>query len=294
MDDLDSSSCFISAGQVGAGALERIDTGMARRFPRESVPAFDKLSQEDLIIYAFLNAEAKFKHPFEDYYDNLTFEDSTGKESEVAAFGVWDDSPSYDKLRDQVAVLYHSRLQEPNFASLDPNIDDTASNILARFAISEFAIDLCKYTQPYQIILARIDPQPTLALTLADLDEKLSEFTEYSGYESLCELSESYELYVPEMFWRIDHRFAELERTQITNVGLKGYPIKRAEQIIHFRLDRSGAVLKSHSTLLIELGATIGRRFSFDRPFLICMKKRDCEQPFFVMWVGNAELLNKK
>jgi len=35
------------------------------------------------------------------------------------------------------------------------------------------------------------------------------------------------------------------------------------------------------------------RRFVFDKPFLIVMKKRGAERPFFVMWVANAELLCK-
>lgn len=30
-----------------------------------------------------------------------------------------------------------------------------------------------------------------------------------------------------------------------------------------------------------------------DRPFLIVVKKRGAKQPFFVMWVDNAELLSK-
>ena len=33
------------------------------------------------------------------------------------------------------------------------------------------------------------------------------------------------------------------------------------------------------------------REFRFHRPFLIYMKKRDADRPFFVMWVDNAELL---
>ncbi len=33
--------------------------------------------------------------------------------------------------------------------------------------------------------------------------------------------------------------------------------------------------------------------FIFDRPFLIVVKKRGAERPFFVMWVDNAELLCK-
>jgi hypothetical protein len=33
--------------------------------------------------------------------------------------------------------------------------------------------------------------------------------------------------------------------------------------------------------------------YLFDKPFLVYMKKRGAEHPFFVMWVDNAELLDK-
>ena len=68
-------------------------------------------------------------------------------------------------------------------------------------------------------------------------------------------------------------------------------PILEAKQSIKFKLDRYGAMLESEA--MLAAGA-IPRYFMFDRPFLVYMKKRDCEQPFFVMWVDNAELLNKK
>ncbi|MHC4438388.1 MAG: hypothetical protein ACYS3S_13590, partial [Planctomycetota bacterium] len=58
-----------------------------------------------------------------------------------------------------------------------------------------------------------------------------------------------------------------------------------------FKLDSCGAMLESEATIMT---ASIPRYFIFNRPFLIYMKKRDCEQPFFVMWVDNAELLNRK
>ncbi len=31
-----------------------------------------------------------------------------------------------------------------------------------------------------------------------------------------------------------------------------------------------------------------------ESPFLVYMQKRDAEQPFFVMWVDNAELLTRQ
>jgi hypothetical protein len=60
--------------------------------------------------------------------------------------------------------------------------------------------------------------------------------------------------------------------------------------MIQFRLDRSGAELKSEAKLYAK---PMPKEFIFDRPFLICVKKRGAEHPFFVMWVDNVELLSK-
>lgn len=293
-DDIEPTSCFIATGLIGKGVDKYIKTEMSRKFPGEPVPNFNDLLPLDLVMYAFLTAEVKFKHPFENYRSGLIFTDSRGHKSEVAAFGVWDDSPRYNKLRSQVTVLYQSPSPESKFSSLDPNAILAKRHLPFLSNITEFALDLCRFTQPYQVILARIDPQPTLALTVADLQAKISDFFRRQDYEDLREFNKGDKLYVPEMFWRVEHRFADLEGKTIFNPGFGPYPIKRAEQMIHFRLDRCGAVLKSRATLVVALGRSIGRRFSFDRPFLIYMKKRDCEQPFFVMWVDSAELLTKK
>ena len=89
------------------------------------------------------------------------------------------------------------------------------------------------------------------------------------------------------MFWRIDHRFRELIGKLVVNTD-PPMPIVEALQTVEFRLDRSGALLESDSTLAIE---STPRYFEFNRPFLIYMQRRGAQHPFFVMWVDNAELL---
>ena len=75
-----------------------------------------------------------------------------------------------------------------------------------------------------------------------------------------------------------------------------GYYILEALQMIDFSLSRTGVILKSQGRfgMTPAIGRPIlPRYFHFDRPFLICVKKRGTEHnPFFVMWVDNAELMN--
>jgi hypothetical protein len=65
--------------------------------------------------------------------------------------------------------------------------------------------------------------------------------------------------------------------------------VSKALQIISFRLDRSGVILESEA--IFAAFEAMPREFILNKPFLIYLKKRDTEQPFFVMWVDNAELL---
>lgn len=93
----------------------------------------------------------------------------------------------------------------------------------------------------------------------------------FSQYDALA---------VPNMNYKIQHHFKELE----TNELLK------ALQTIEFRLDRSGAVVASEADFY---ALSAGRRFTFTRPFLIALRKRGSTEPYFVMWVDNAQLLCK-
>ncbi len=68
-----------------------------------------------------------------------------------------------------------------------------------------------------------------------------------------------------------------------------------AFQAIQFRLDRSGAAVASEARMVAKTAAVRWpRQFLFTRPFLILMQKRGAANPFFVMWVDNAELLCKQ
>jgi hypothetical protein len=97
-------------------------------------------------------------------------------------------------------------------------------------------------------------------------------------------------LLVPEMVWNLSHRFTELEGREFTNAQLRGQRLDIAQQDIRFRLDRSGAELQSEAKIYM---LPIPTRYVFDRPFLLYMQMRGSSLPYFVMWVANAELLEK-
>ncbi|MBN2375779.1 MAG: hypothetical protein JXD22_05235 [Sedimentisphaerales bacterium] len=269
-EDMLEQSYYSNAGLVKDDIIQTIQQGMAAKFPMVEPPEFAGLERSDTILaYAYLAARVKFHVPYLEFDRKLVFRDVAEEETPVKAFGLWRSNPGDEKIREQIEVLYS-------------NVDYEKR----QFRNTEFAIDLCKKTEPYQIVLACVPRRETLAATLADLQRKMQDDPLEPAERKF---SEDEVLLVPEMFWKISHHFSELEGKFLKNKNYAEYWIDKALQDIQFRLDRSGVVLESHFELAVK--ACVVREFIFDKPFLIYLKKRGGENPFFVMWVDNAELL---
>ena len=273
--DLEPESFYAAAGRVKQGIIDEIKKDMATKFPSYSMPDFNDIADipDAILSYSYLIANVPFKYPFLEYEDEFYFTDSSGTETNVSAFGVW-ESLKYSHIRDQVEILYC-------------NNDDKDHNPQER--INEFVIDLCKNSSPDQVVAAIVEPKESLEETIMHINTLIENFKNSENRNS--DLGPYDAILIPEMFWEIDHRFDELVDRVVTNAD-PPMPIVEARQGIKLRLDRYGATLESELTL--KKVAPIPRNFRFDRPFLVYMKMRDCEQPFFVMWVDNAELLSKK
>ena len=257
--DLPPDSYYAAAGWVDDGIVQKIQEDMARQFPSVPTPTFDRRDVL-LVAYAYLAANVKFTIPFFENRKEFVFKDSSGKTIPVSSFGIrQEDHDAYLKLREQVEVLY---------ISCGDNVSEP----------DEFVVDLCKDSDPNQIVLACVPLRDTLAETLSDIEAKTGS---WEGHPGEHEFGPTDVLLVPNMFWRLEHHFAELE----------GREILRALQMIEFRLDRSGAELASEAKVMYKC---MSRLFISDRPFVICMKKRGAQHPFFVMWVDNAELLSQQ
>jgi hypothetical protein len=157
----------------------------------------------------------------------------------------------------------------------------------AGLAVRVAAPRVCKYTQPYQVVLAVVEKKGSINQTFEYLENKIKDF---SGDHKL-----DGPLIVPNIFWKIKTNFRELENKPLANADFEEYFISKTFQETEFRLDRTGTVLKSEAYAVAALCMPSEKReFLFNKPFLLYIKKRGCDQPFFMMWVDNAELLAKK
>ncbi len=271
--DLPEDSYFAAAGFLRDGIVERVQSQMKEQFQVDV--SFDDMPEETAaLVYSYLQAQVKFTIPFFENREEFLFRDSEGRETSVTSFGIREeDDYAYPRLRRQVEVLFIFRDRSTGF-SQEPD---------------EFIVDLCRDSAPNQIVLACVSPKETLAATLDDVREKItgSAARAFGGHIGPNDV-----VLVPNMQWEIDNRFAELEGPDrpFLNQGSEGYYCSRVRQTIRFRLDRSGAELSSQVKSYVAPEPTY---LLCNRPFLVYLKRRDADRPFFVMWVDNAELLSK-
>lgn len=273
--DLPADSYYAAAGWVKDGIIETIQKEMAKRFPDAPTPTFDSPLKE-AVAYAYLAADILFDPPFIDNPKKLDFKPSTGETGAVRSFGIPPRTHGQGhRLRDRVTILYA-------FAAPRRGGED------------EFVIDPCNDSRPNQIVLASVAPKATVAETLSDVEAKVAQWKpgpeyEYSHVETLL---------IPNSSFRIHHHFSEIEGEDKRFLNKTGERLWLSEafQMIDFKLRRTGVSLKSEAKIIATQAAPSERvitDFVFDRPFLLYMKKRGAERPFFVMWVDNPELLTK-
>jgi len=285
MRDIEEESFYSTAGIVKNGIIEEIQKEMKKRFPSEPVPVFEELDtlpprfkHETIVTYSYLEVDVGFKHPFHNTNGAFIFQDSKGKQIGVTAFRT--DKERDSALREQVEILYYKEGQRANTA--------------------EFAVDLCKHTQPYQVIMALVPQCGTLGKTVAMVEKKICEFKQNPRYEILRKLRPTDfmpgdSLIVPDILYKLTHQFSELKGKEIKNKKYLDFWFLIVKQMIDFSLSRTGVTVKSEA-IIAPAPARLPepRRLYFNRPFLVYVKKRQGgTNPFFVMWVDNAELMKE-
>jgi hypothetical protein len=277
---IEEKSYYATAGFVKDGIIEQVQKEMKQRFPTEPVRDFDgryKSSPDNILAYAYLNVDVAFAHPYCTCDKGLSFANSAGGQTNVTAFSAQAQGPGHapgiEAIRRQAEVLYY----EAGGAS----------------GPAQFAVDLSRETQPYQVILACLPRCTTLGEAAKMLHDKITAFKDGTHHQVESYLQPGDTLIVPNVLYKLTHHFRELLGQHLGNPTWTDYFFFEALQKIDFTLTRTGVVLKSEVHLGAKPAASLGRRrLHFDRPFLICVQKREPNAtPFFLMWVDNAELM---
>lgn len=147
----------------------------------------------------------------------------------------------------------------------------------------DLIIELKTQAKDEHLILAKIHPEATLEETINTVEKRIQGAKPKN-------MAETQDLYVPVLNFKILREYAELcgHPIRTTEKRIDGTSILVAAQSIRFRLNETGAVLKSESIVYFS---RTERNFIFDKPFLILLKRLGAKRPYFALWVGNTELL---
>lgn len=177
-----------------------------------------------------------------------------GSEENVQYFGINKDSDK--KLKDNVKVLHYDE--------------------------NEYAVRLLT-NENEEVILLKTD--------------KEGDFTELYNYVvSISEpsnMEDADELKVPNINVDETISYDELCDKQILGTNKK---ITKALQTIKFKMDNKGGTLKSEAVIGImrmSMMPEVGRHFDFDKPFVMFLKEKGKDKPYFAARIDNTKFLVK-
>jgi hypothetical protein len=266
-----SEDCYVAmVGELTEEFLQKINDALQEKFgdqAPEEVKEAILPNMPQIFSYAYLYKNLQFPHEFESLEKPVHFH-SRDTVTDVKAFGIEKLSDANKELGEQVQVIEYER--EAGYAS----------------APKSFIVGLESKSENDQIILACVEPEANLLQTIQKVSQKVKK-------ASFGSLKPDETLQIPKLDFNVDHSFSELTNREFLNEGWEGWFISKATQWIRFKLNEKGAVLKSEARIVMLKGP-ISRRFVFDKPFLIYLKQKDAEYPYFAMWVDNTELLMKE
>lgn len=257
--DLDPSSYVAAAGIVGDGIIKQLRDGMLDKFgdteTSHALSDVEDISPGTLIAFSYIAKELPFEWAFERLDEPLNFAGTP-----VAAFGIdqyLKRQENEKKAADQVLIY--------SFKSND-----------------DFIVELKTVEKNDHLYLAKVVPSSTLHETIeAVLNRIQSTSPEH--------LQQGASLVVPVIDFEVNRRYHELchKPIQTANPRLNGYEFAVADQLIRFRLDETGAKLRSRALL----ASAMAQDLIFDQPFLIVLCREGARNPYFAMWVANEELM---
>jgi hypothetical protein len=260
---LDSETYFVAAGAYTPDFIRELNSEIKAQFGSgvfkpEALPKPDETEQ--LAAFGYLSVNLPFEHAFQRDDHPLVFK-GVPVEAFTLPFGEGSEIRE-ERAKRQVRVCYPPEE-------------------------GEFIVELKTRKTDHQLVLAKVAPDATLAETVAKV----------VGYvDSLPQeyLETNQQLIVPLFNFDITREYNELigHTLAVENPAYRGWQIGKAGQNIRFQLDERGAVLRSSSYMMCVFCAP-EKHCIFDEPFLLMLRYKGSDQPYFAMWVDNAEILVK-
>lgn len=256
-NDLDDKSYIALAGK-GQTTISNIKEALKTKFSGAARPNLlpASLDENQWILYAYLFQHLPFKHAFTRMEYPFTFSDV-----EVTSFGIYQYLPDIQEneaLMAKQVLIYDYR------------------------GIDDFIVELMPSNGEHRIILAHIPP-------LGNLKSMVNSVRSRCSNSKPTKMLESSTLKIPIINFHVLKTYSEFQGSTIssTNPEINGTPFGIAIQSIRFKLDETGAVLKSEDIAFLSASQDL----VFRKPFLILLEKRNSSSPYLAIWVENEELL---
>ena len=276
---ISDSDCVVMAGKGRDNIIEKINYELKRKFNISNMLNI-KLGDDDLFVYAYLFKSLAFKHVFEK--SNMYFEFEKNKKTLVKTFG-FDVSKSTNSklLEDQIELIYYS---EPDRQwKKDPRA------MLEKLKLNDhcsFIIKLKTKSINDEIIVSTIVPLDSLKTTYAKIEKIILEEKAIKDKKRTLFFSR---FYMPIINFDIIHDYKEIRDRTFFKQNKEKIFIKNFVQNIKFIINEKGVILESGAfirgcSLLLDV----------DGPFIIYIKERRSNFPYFMAYIANDELLVKE
>lgn len=252
---LNDNSYYITYGKINKSLKKQIERAIEKKF-NETSDILDTINWDVRNSYLFY-AMLKKDFNFEVPFDKLAAAPFGESAESVKYFGVNKDSDR--KLRKNVHVLFYN-------------------------SPDEYAVKLVT-KEKEDVILFRTDKNDSfenlyLYVTQQDVSER------FAKEDSLM---------VPN--FKIDKTISYDELCGKIIKGTNNKVITQALQTIKFNMDNKGGTLKSEAALAVmrmSLNPDIGRKYHFDKEFVLFLKEQGKDKPYFAVRVENPEFLVKE
>ena len=211
-------------------------------------------------IYSMICKNFEFLKPF-DKLSGIKFKDSEGF---YKCFGI--ENSSSEDLNSNVEVLYFNKISDDNLRSND------------------FAVKL-KTKGNDEVIICRTDSNDSFEKIYQEMNEKAKNYTGRKDF------TEDDELKIPYINLDTVINYDELCGKFIK--GTNGLYLKNAMQNVKFSLNEKGGNLTSEAGIQ-DMYLSVGmetRYFYLDNNFIIFLKEKDAEKPYFALRITNTDLL---
>ncbi len=265
-DMLSDDSYYIKVGETKPELKDEIEQDLKNKFNYQS-SILDNLdftkvdgNRKCYTIYSILYKNFEFPIPF----DRLSGMKFKGSEEFYKYFGI--ENSSSEELNSNVEVLYYNKDSD----------NDLRSN--------DFAVKL-KTKGEDEVFICRTDSNDSFE----DIYQKMTE--KAKNYTGKKEFTEDDELKIPYINLDTVINYDELCGKFIE--GTSGLYLKNAMQNVKFSLNEKGGNLTSEATIQdMYMGIGMETRFFYlDNNFIIFLKEKDAEKPYFALRVTNTDLL---